>query len=758
MDEAIRRIETLANPDSFFGWMCGIMSNQYGKLNRRTIDGKIDYTGLPPEREDESTGVDNIVRAVDGTILHEAIEHLPPKLKEAVLLRYFADMPLTQIARFLMIPVGTVNSRLHMARMVLTMRLSAKLKKPAVALIAAGLFLAASAAATVGILSTAGGNDETNGASATFGTDGAAALEADRSQGTPVVSDISPGPDVPPSSSTKEKTTMKRITISRLFSGAVKCLTALSTTMLAAREANAADPYVESDGTAGILTDYYMTTNSRIEVDFAMTVVEPSVRVFGEEERTDKDGLGLSLYLPGQSQKFAFRVKSGGIEVLQWSSVTPVAGNRHTAVFDIYHDKLYFITSSVTNSSLTASRYDTADIGSFTTNSTQPIALFAWPNAANNPIGNPAKARIYGCKIYERDVLVRDFEPCTKDGLVGFRDRIGGRFYMNNRAKEYLDAFTVGGDYTKYTSPYVATPANNSDTYINTGYSVISNTCVELDCAPISDWNGTLCYAFGASGGSNDADAGNYNIFFAYFRHDLGFAARTLNTSGGWIQGFTPAGLLTNGVGGAVTVRRTFAIDTAASPNGTRSAYVKTAGVSNGSKAIHALHLTKPSYHTLCLASAHAGTGTKSSLRIYGCRIAENGATVRDYVPAVVNGVPGLQDSLSGGGFVGATAGTLTPGGFVPVVSASAGKISSRQLVTVTATAPGAVSYCWFRNGEAISGGEDGTLEVSWRKGNAIDTYRAVSVSICAGETLVSEMSPVVTLENLPKGTAIILR
>ena len=129
MDEAIRRIETLANPDSFFGWMCGIMSNQYGKLNRRKIDGKIDYTGLPPEREDESTGVDNIVRAVDGTILHEAIEHLPPKLKEAVLLRYFADMPLTQIARFLMIPVGTVNSRLHMARMVLTMRLSAKLKK-----------------------------------------------------------------------------------------------------------------------------------------------------------------------------------------------------------------------------------------------------------------------------------------------------------------------------------------------------------------------------------------------------------------------------------------------------------------------------------------------------------------------------------------------------------------------------------------------------------------------------------------------------
>ena len=329
---------------------------------------------------------------------------------------------------------------------------------------------------------------------------------------------------------------------------------------------------------------------------------------------------------------------------------------------------------------------------------------------------------------------------------------------MNNRAKEYLDAFTVGGDYTKYTSPYVATPANNSDTYINTSYSVISNTCVALDCALISDWNGTACYAFGASGGSNDTDAGNYNIFFAYFRHDYGFAARTLNTSGGWIQDFSPAGLLTNGMGGAVMVRRTFAIDTAASPNGTRSAYVKTAGVLNGSKAIHALRLTKPSYHTLCLASAHAGTGTKSSLKIYGCKISESGAPVRDYVPAVVNGVAGLQDALPGGGFVPAAAGTLTAGGFVPAVTASASKISSTQTVTLTASAPGAASYRWYRNGEAISGGEDGTLEVVWRKGNSIDTYRVASVSVCAGEMLVSEISSGVALENLPKGTAIILR
>ena len=139
MDEAVRHIETLTNPESFFGWMCGIMSNQYGKLSRRKINEQIVYPGTLPEVADD--GAANVVKAIDEGLLREAIDDLPPKLRETVLLRYFMDMPLLQIARFLTIPVGTVNSRLHMARTVLAMRLGAKLKKPAVALVAAGLFL-----------------------------------------------------------------------------------------------------------------------------------------------------------------------------------------------------------------------------------------------------------------------------------------------------------------------------------------------------------------------------------------------------------------------------------------------------------------------------------------------------------------------------------------------------------------------------------------------------------------------------------------
>ena len=148
IDEAIRCIETLSEPSSFFGWMCGIMSNQYGKLNRRKIDGQIVYTDKLPE-DVEVDGAENVVREVDGALLRDAVEGLPEKLKETILLRYFVDMPIAQIARFLTIPVGTVNSRLHMARQALAIRLGGKLKKPIVAIIAAALFVAASAAVAV---------------------------------------------------------------------------------------------------------------------------------------------------------------------------------------------------------------------------------------------------------------------------------------------------------------------------------------------------------------------------------------------------------------------------------------------------------------------------------------------------------------------------------------------------------------------------------------------------------------------------------
>ena len=54
-----------------------------------------------------------VLQAVDAGILRDAVNALPPDMREAVVLRYFMDMPLVQIAKFLSLPVGTVIKALR---------------------------------------------------------------------------------------------------------------------------------------------------------------------------------------------------------------------------------------------------------------------------------------------------------------------------------------------------------------------------------------------------------------------------------------------------------------------------------------------------------------------------------------------------------------------------------------------------------------------------------------------------------------------
>ena len=167
--------------------------------------------------------------------------------------------------------------------------------------------------------------------------------------------------------------------------------------------------------------------------------------------------------------------------------------------------------------------------------------------------------------------------------------------------------------------------------------------------------------------------------------------------------------------------------------------------------------------NTLKLSAPNTATAHQATLRIFGCRIweKENGEYVlkRDYVPAVVNGVAGLQDVMPGGAFKAASSTSqLTYGGVFDVtVAQSAQKISSSQTATLTASATGATSYRWLKNGEPIDGGTSGTLTVTWRrpKDEPIDSYQAIAVYAVGDATMESEASETMTIENAPKGLII---
>ena len=134
----------------------------------------------------------------------------------------------------------------------------------------------------------------------------------------------------------------------------------------------------------------------------------------------------------------------------------------------------------------------------------------------------------------------------------------------------------------------------------------------------------------------------------------------------------------------------------------------------------------------------------------------------RDYVPAVVNGVAGLQDVLPGGAFeASGSASPLTCGGvFDVMVTQSAQKISSKQTATLVASAIGATSYRWLKNGEPVEGGEGGTLTVRWRKPKNVptDVYQAVAVYTVGDATMEGEASEAMTIEYEPSGMIIPIR
>ena len=148
-------------------------------------------------------------------------------------------------------------------------------------------------------------------------------------------------------------------------------------------------------------------------------------------------------------------------------------------------------------------------------------------------------------------------------------------------------------------------------------------------------------------------------------------------------------------------------------------------------------------------------------MKLYSFRLFENDVLVRDYVPAVKDGVAGLQDRLPGGKFLAPATGAFTYGGAFPVeVEQSVSKIVHGETATLTASAPGATSYRWLKNGAPIEGGVNGTLVVEWRRpGNwSTDAYQAIAQFASGDFVAECESSEVVTVKNLQTGMGLIVR
>ena len=170
--KVVENIDGFMEQSSLFTWMCRILANEFRESVRRKSNKMEVYPGVAPDVED-ADAQEAIYTNLDASLLRDAIETLPEDIKKTVLLHYFMDMPVKEVARVLSSPTSTITWRLHYARRILAAKLGVAadkakdaVKKPGVkvTLIVLALFAltAAGAAVTAAVRSGAqdnGGRD-----------------------------------------------------------------------------------------------------------------------------------------------------------------------------------------------------------------------------------------------------------------------------------------------------------------------------------------------------------------------------------------------------------------------------------------------------------------------------------------------------------------------------------------------------------------------------------------------------------------------
>ena len=107
-----RKIATLRQPEAFVAWLYGIARHKVYHAIRRPAHVELpEDSELPAQEEDRG-----ILERYDSAGIHEAWKHLKPEYREVLILRFFEEMPYSDIAKAVRCPVGTIRSRLSTAK------------------------------------------------------------------------------------------------------------------------------------------------------------------------------------------------------------------------------------------------------------------------------------------------------------------------------------------------------------------------------------------------------------------------------------------------------------------------------------------------------------------------------------------------------------------------------------------------------------------------------------------------------------------
>ena len=126
---ALMREPVSFNPaqGTVFGYLCGVLRHRVSRhfrQQKRWVALDMDSDSSPVHASDSQSPADEIARSEITAAFRRAMLELPLQHREIIALCDLEELPYTTVAGILDCPVGTVRSRLHRARALLTIRLA----------------------------------------------------------------------------------------------------------------------------------------------------------------------------------------------------------------------------------------------------------------------------------------------------------------------------------------------------------------------------------------------------------------------------------------------------------------------------------------------------------------------------------------------------------------------------------------------------------------------------------------------------------
>jgi type 1 fimbria pilin len=357
--------------------------------------------------------------------------------------------------------------------------------------------------------------------------------------------------------------------------------------------------------------------------------------------------------------------------------------------------------------------------------------------------------KIYGLKIYESDVLVKDYRPTVTNGVSGLVDvanpEDSPRYAITYGHSNPRLMFEAGGDIACTDGSDEAYLEFNG-TYIDTGCTVASNSCVEADLSFREVNNGEGQYVLWQEPAVNSGV-----VAYLYLSGETSQVFNYRFADCDNYSGYTTGLRVSN-------ERRQFTLD---GPN-----YKMT--IRRGNVVDYDLSLPSAQGY---LTRVDGGSATmkignsKNHMRLYRFKVTTGGVPVRDFVPCCTNGVAGLYDlcgkrfyPLAGGKVSGAkskgVAFQIEP---QPMTLKYSG---ARRTGTLTCLAAGAQSYEWYENGVLMPGETSDSLALEWseakaRSANNTYTYSVKPVYTVFNERVVGDAATTTVEYRSPKGMLI---